>query len=70
MTNHPNLYKKMRYSSDVAGCFAADQTVAKVYYFIAFGLTVVVSWALRDYAENLLKHLPELETCFSSQVGI
>ena len=44
--------------------------MAKVYYFVVFGLTVVVSWVLRDYAQNLLKHLPELETCFSTQVGI
>ena len=52
----------------MAGCLAANETAAKVYYFLVFGLTVLVSWALRDYAQDALRHIPQIKTCFNNQV--
>ena len=52
----------------MASCLAANETAAKVYYFLVFGLTVLVSWALRDYAQDALRHVPEIKTCFNNQV--
>ena len=49
-------------------CFTADQTAAKAYYFVVFGLTVIVSWVLRDYAKDAFKDVPQIKTCFSDQV--
>ena len=51
----------------MGGCFAANQTAAKAYYFVVFGLTVVVTWVLRDYAADGLKHVPQIKTCFNNQ---
>ena len=52
----------------MSGCFAASGTGARAYYFVTFGISVIVSWILRDYAEAGLKHLPQIKTCFMNQV--
>ena len=54
----------------MASCFAANETAAKLYYFIVFGLSVVVTWLLRDYAEAGLKHIPQIKQCFTNQVAL
>jgi len=51
----------------MGGCFAANQTAAKAYYFVVFGLTVIITWVLRDYAAAGLKHVPQIKTCFDTQ---
>jgi len=56
-------------SQGMGGCFAANQTAAKAYYFVVFVLTVVVTWVLRDYAEAGLKHVPQIKTCFNTQAS-
>ena len=53
----------------MASCIGGDFTAAKAYYFVVFGLTVVVTWILRDYAEGALKNVPQIKTCFTAQVG-
>lgn len=53
----------------MASCQAANETAAKVYYFLVFGLTVLITWVLRDYAQDGLRHVPEIKTCFNNQVS-
>ena len=54
----------------MSGCFAANETGAKVHYFIVFGLTVIVTWLLRDYAQDALKHVSQIRSCLNDQVTL